>query len=77
MRASWAYHDNPAYRIRRAMMMIRRSFQTPSLWLAALSCLLAVPAWADPITIDMVTVGNPGNANDTGGTFNGRRLKAA
>jgi sulfatase modifying factor 1 len=23
------------------------------------------------VTIDMVTVGNPGNANDTGGTFNG------
>jgi formylglycine-generating enzyme len=36
-----------------------------------LACLLAVPALAAPITIDMVTVGNPGNANDTGGTFNG------
>jgi formylglycine-generating enzyme required for sulfatase activity len=51
--------------------MIRLSFKTLSLWLAALSCLLAIPALAAPITIDMVTVGNPGNANDTGGTNNG------
>ena len=36
-----------------------------SLW----ACLLAVPSLA--VTIDWVTVGNPGNANDTGGTFNG------
>jgi formylglycine-generating enzyme len=34
-------------------------------------CLLAAPVLAAPITIDMVTVGNPGNANDTGGTNNG------
>ena len=31
--------------------------------IAAVLCLLAVPAHA--VTIDMVTVGNPGNANDT------------
>jgi formylglycine-generating enzyme len=37
--------------------------------LAAALCLLAVPAHA--VTIDMVTVENPGNANDTGGTNNG------
>ena len=36
-----------------------------SLW----ACLLAVPSLA--VTIDWVTVGNPGNANDTGGTNNG------
>jgi formylglycine-generating enzyme required for sulfatase activity len=51
--------------------MIRLSFKTLSLWLAALACLLAVPAGADQITYDMVTVGDPGNANDTGGTDNG------
>jgi len=38
--------------------------------MAALLGLLAVPAHAQ-VTIDMVTVGNPGNANDTGGTGNG------
>jgi len=37
---------------------------------AALLGLLDVPAHAQ-VTIDMVTVGNTGNANDTGGTFNG------
>ena len=36
---------------------------------AAVLGSLAVSARA--VTIDMVTVGNPGNANDTGGTFNG------
>jgi formylglycine-generating enzyme required for sulfatase activity len=51
--------------------MNRLSLKTLSLWLAALACLVAAPAAAAPITIDMVTVGNPGNANDTGGTFNG------
>jgi formylglycine-generating enzyme len=51
--------------------MIRLSFKTLSLWLAALSCLLASPAGADQITYQMVTVGDPGNANDTGGTQNG------
>ena len=40
-----------------------------SLALAASACLLAAPALA--VTIDMVTVGNPGNANDSGGTNNG------
>jgi formylglycine-generating enzyme len=39
--------------------------------IAAALCLLAVPVLAAPITIDMVTVGNLGNANDTGGTNNG------
>jgi formylglycine-generating enzyme required for sulfatase activity len=51
--------------------MIRISFKTLSVGLAVLACLLAVPALAAQITIDMVTVGNPGNANDTGGTNNG------
>ena len=51
--------------------MIRLSFKTLSLGLAALACLLAAPAGADQITYQMVTVGNPGNANDTGGTNNG------
>jgi len=51
--------------------MTRLSFKPLSLWLAALACLLAAPAGADQITIDMVTVGDPGNANDTGGTYNG------
>ena len=49
--------------------MIRISFNTLSVGLAALACLLSSPAGA--VTIDMVTVGNPGNANDTGGTGNG------
>jgi len=44
--------------------MIRLSLKTLSLGLAALACLLAVPAGADQVTYDMVTVGNPGNAND-------------
>jgi formylglycine-generating enzyme required for sulfatase activity len=42
------------------------SLKAFSLWLAALACLLAAPARAG-ITYDMVTVGNAGNANDTGG----------
>ena len=37
---------------------------------AAMFGSLAVPARAQ-VTLDMVTVGNPGNANDTGGTNNG------
>lgn len=45
--------------------MSRRDVKAVSLGLAALACLLAVPASAAPITIDMVTVGNPGNAGDT------------
>ena len=45
------------------------SFKSLSVWLAALACLVAAPAGA--VSIDMVTVGNPGNANDTGGTNNG------
>jgi sulfatase modifying factor 1 len=38
--------------------------------LALLACLPATSVRAG-ITYEMVTVGNPGNANDTGGTFNG------
>ena len=52
--------------------MIRLSFKTLSVGLATLACLLSAPAGADQITIDMVTVGNPGNANDTGGSNIGR-----
>ena len=52
--------------------MIRLSVKTLSFGLAALACLLAVPAGADQITYEMVTVGNPGNANDPEGTENGR-----
>ena len=40
-----------------------------SVGVAVLIGSLAVSAHA--VTIDMVTVGNPGNANDTGGTHNG------
>ena len=49
--------------------MARFSLKALSLWLAALACLLVAPAGA--VSIDMVTVGNAGNANDTGGTGNG------
>jgi sulfatase modifying factor 1 len=49
--------------------MIRLSFKTLFLWMAALACLMSAPVGA--VSIDMVTVGNPGNANDTGGTNNG------
>jgi len=47
------------------------SLKACSLWLAALACLLAAPAGATPITYDLVAVGNPGNANDTGGSHIG------
>jgi len=47
--------------------MARFSLKAFSLWLAALVCLLAAPAGAAPITYQQVTVGNAGNANDTGG----------
>ena len=46
--------------------MARFSLKAFSLWLAALVCLLAAPAGAAPITYQQVTVGNAGNANDTG-----------
>jgi formylglycine-generating enzyme len=49
--------------------MARFSLKALSLWLAALACLLVAPVGA--VSIDMVTVGNAGNANDTGGTGNG------
>ena len=42
------------------------SLKAFSLWLAALACLAAAPARAG-ITYQQVTVGNAGNANDTGG----------
>jgi formylglycine-generating enzyme len=58
--------------IERITHMSRSYLKALSLGLAALACLLAAPALAAPITIDMVTVGDPGNANDTGGTLNGR-----
>ena len=51
--------------------MSRSYMKALSLGLAVVACLLAAPAGADQITYDMVTVGNPGNANDTGGTNNG------
>jgi formylglycine-generating enzyme required for sulfatase activity len=41
-----------------------------SVGVAVLIGALAVSAHAQ-VTLDMVTVGNPGNANDTGGTHNG------
>jgi formylglycine-generating enzyme len=44
-------------------MRPRISLTVLSLGLAALACLLSAPAGA--VTIDMVTVGNPGNAGDT------------
>ena len=50
--------------------MSRKSLRSLSLWLAAVACLVAAPAGA--VTIDMVTVADPGNANDTGGSFIGR-----
>ena len=40
------------------------SLKPVSVWLAALACLLAAPVGAAPITYEMVTVGNAGNAND-------------
>jgi formylglycine-generating enzyme required for sulfatase activity len=48
-------------RLRRVVFMVG---------VAALLGSLAVSAHAQ-VTLDMVTVGNPGNANDTGGTRNG------
>jgi len=47
--------------------MSRTSWNALSLLLAAVACLLTAPAAADTITYEMVTVGNPGNANDTVG----------
>jgi sulfatase modifying factor 1 len=46
--------------------MASLSLKPVSVWLAAVACLLVAPAQAG-ITYDMVTVGNAGNANDTGG----------
>jgi formylglycine-generating enzyme required for sulfatase activity len=45
--------------------MCRISLKSLALGLAY---LVATPTLADTITYDMVTVGNPGNANDTGGS---------
>jgi len=47
--------------------MARFSLRAFSLWPAALACLVAAPAGA--VSIDMVTVGNAGNANDTAGGY--------
>jgi sulfatase modifying factor 1 len=52
-------------------MLTRFTRRLLAIHIAAALCLLAPPALAAPITIDMVTVGDPGNANDTGGTGNG------
>ena len=65
------HSGNTLRRIPRATIIIRISFKTLSVGLIALACLLSAPAGAEPINYTMVTVGNPGNANDTGGTFNG------
>ena len=43
--------------------MARFSLKAFSVWLAALACLPAAPAGA--VSLDMVTVGNAGNAGDT------------
>jgi formylglycine-generating enzyme required for sulfatase activity len=51
--------------------MVWCSWQAFSVWLAALACLVAAPAGAAGITYQEVTVGNAGNANDTGGGFIG------
>jgi sulfatase modifying factor 1 len=59
------YSGNLRYRFTTGPIMIRLSFKTLSLGLAALACLLAVPAGAAQITYDMVTVGNPDNVGDT------------
>jgi formylglycine-generating enzyme required for sulfatase activity len=48
--------------------MIHFSFKSVSVGLVTLTCLLAAPASADSITYEVVTVGDPGNANDTGGS---------
>ena len=48
--------------------MARFSLKAFSVWLAALACLLAAPAGA--VSIDMVTVGDAGNAGDTRGGVN-------
>ena len=61
--------SNASLLIERMDPMARFSLKALSLWLAALACLLVAPAGA--VSIDMVTVGNAGNANDTGGTGNG------
>ena len=53
----------------RVTIMIRPLFKTLSLWLAALACLLATPAGAEPINYTMVTVGNPGNDPDPATTY--------
>jgi len=54
-------------RIPKGLIMIRLSFKMLSVWLAAVACVMSAPVGA--VTIDMVTVGNPGNATDvsTGG----------
>lgn len=48
--------------------MARLSLNPLYVGCAALACLLAAPAGAAPVRYEVVTVGNPGNANDTGGS---------
>jgi sulfatase modifying factor 1 len=59
-------HAEP-FSLGRGPHMSRSSLKALSLWLAAVACLLSSPAGAEPIAYQMVTVGNPGNANDTTG----------
>ena len=47
--------------------MKRFLVKTFSVWLAAWACLLIAPAQAAPVSYQMVTVGNAGNASDTTG----------
>jgi sulfatase modifying factor 1 len=60
-------HYDPPPGITRIDHKSRTSLKAHTLWLASLACLLSVPAVADQITYQEVTVGDPGNANDTGG----------
>ena len=47
--------------------MKRFLVKTFSVWLAAWACLLIAPAQAAPVSYQMVTVGNAGNASDSNG----------
>jgi formylglycine-generating enzyme required for sulfatase activity len=47
--------------------MKRLLVKTFSVWLAAWACLLIAPAQAAPVSYQMVTVGNAGNASDSNG----------
>jgi len=58
----------PIHAERRQMRRVSFQFLLPC---AVVACLWVMAGPAGAVTIDMVTVGNPGNANDTGGTGNG------